>query len=342
MTGETKAYSKASRKKEKSMQDTVKIFSSCASLMIQCLNDAGIVDGQSAFEHHFDNSKGMGLMPDDMKVIRKTMSDYGFIMQGRRLEGGGIEMVFSELGDIGVPTTIFIDMVSCYNKGGYMLAFRYDGKECRLLCSDAQSKQFMDHKVKHVWMRWDDGIDRSPCARKIGNRQPAAEEKRRWKDTEYYCYFQPNPCGNNIGDCVVRGISKVMDITWNEALERLSSIGSVTINSRAVYSQFLRREGFVRYKPMIKDGYKLNGKAFCDEMNKRYHNGERILAKVGKCHIAAIVADSSDSKYKIFDSWDSSERTIGEYWVKFVEKPKEISLVEGGDRRAFGDTGLLQ
>lgn len=304
---------------------------SCASLMIQCLNDAGIADRQSAFSHHINNSKNMGLMPDDMRVIRKTMADYGFIMQGARLERVRcVEHMISKLRDVGVPTTVFIDVA-----GGYMLAFRYDGKDCHLLCTDVQSKQFMNRKIKHIWMRWDDCIDRSPCARKTVNRQSVLKKREQIKDTEHYCYFQPNPCGNNIGDCVVRGISGVMNITWNEALERLSAVGGTTINSRDVYPRFLEREGFVHHKPMMKGGHRLSGKAFCEEMNNLYHDGERIFAHVGRNHVAAIIPDSNDSKYKIFDSWNSSESFIGEYWVKPIEKQKGIPEVENKDNKSF-------
>lgn len=325
--------------KEKSIVKTE--HKSCASLMLQCLNDAGIADRQSGFDHHINNSKSMGLMPDDMRVIRKTMSDYGFVMQGSRLEGiSGVEHVLSKLRDADVPTTIFIDMDSYYHAGGYMLALRYDGKDCHLLCAGAEAKLFMNHTIKHIWMRWDDGIDRSPCLRKTVNRRSAVKEEKTPEDTEYYHYFQPNPCGNNIGDCVVRGISGAMNITWNEALEYLSTAGSTTVNSNDVYQRLLEREGFVRHKPMMQGGHRLSGQAFCNEMDHLYHNGERIFAHVGRSHVAAVVLDGSDSKYKIFDSWDSSERLIGEYWVKSVEKPKEIPAVENKDRGSFaiGDT----
>lgn len=314
---------------------------SCASLMIQCLNDASITDRQSGFSHHINNSKIMGLMPDDMRVIKKTMADYGFILQGTRLEGvRGFKHVISMLEKISVPTTVFANMDSYCNSGGYMLALRYDGNKCHLICSDAESKQFINYKIKHIWMRWDDCIDRSPCPRRIVNRQTSINNRSLPKTTECYRYFQPNPCGNNIGDCVIRGISGTMNITWNEALERLSIVGNTTVNSRDVYSRLLEREGFLHHKPMVIHGRRLSGRSFCNEMNNLYHNGECIFAHVGRRHVAAIVLDNSDSKYKIFDSWDSSEKFIGEYWVKSMEKTRVVSEVENKDSEslAIGDT----
>ena len=48
---------------------------SCAAVPVQCLFDAGIADWETAFKHHIDNAKQLGLMPDDFKVIKKTMQE---------------------------------------------------------------------------------------------------------------------------------------------------------------------------------------------------------------------------------------------------------------------------
>ena len=91
----------------------------------------------------------------------------------------------------------------------------------------------------------------------------------------------------------------------------------VTVNAREVYPAVLEKMGFIHHCPLVRDGRHLDGQDFCEEMNKRYHNGEQIFAHVGRLHVAAIVPVSSGEKasYKIIDSWDSSARLIGEYWV---------------------------
>ena len=60
-------------------------YRSCASLTIQCLKEAGIAEGEDAFKHHIQNAKTLGLLPDDCKVIKATLADYGFVMQSTHL-----------------------------------------------------------------------------------------------------------------------------------------------------------------------------------------------------------------------------------------------------------------
>lgn len=81
---------------------------SCSYLAIQCLAETGISLFQTAFIHHIENAKLLGLMPDDLKVLKRTLADNGFVMQSTRLEGICIEQVLVSLGDLGAPATIFL------------------------------------------------------------------------------------------------------------------------------------------------------------------------------------------------------------------------------------------
>ena len=92
----------------------------------------------------------------------------------------------------------------------------------------------------------------------------------------------------------------------------------------------------MRRKPMRIDGRPVSGKVFCRELDKVFRNGEKVMAYIGSSHAAAIlpVTENGATHYKIIDSWDSSGRTVGEYWVKIPERetvdaPKET-------RRVFG------
>lgn len=73
-------------------------YKSCASLAIQCLKETGIAKHEEAFKHHVQNAKTLGLMPDDLKVIRATLADYGFVMQSSRLEDVAFTDVVAVLG----------------------------------------------------------------------------------------------------------------------------------------------------------------------------------------------------------------------------------------------------
>ena len=73
-------------------------------------------------------------------------------------------------------------------------------------------------------------------------------------------------------------------------------------------------------------------------MNKIYHNGERIFAHVGRSHVAAIIpvhCGDGDTTYKIIDSWDSSKRTIGDYWVKSIKKSDKDFSAKKSTRKSF-------
>ena len=87
--------------------------------------------------------------------------------------------------------------------------------------------------------------------------------------------------------------------------------------------KLLEDKGYIRHKQMKRNGSVLTGKEFCELMNKTYHRGERIFAHVGRSHVAAILPITVDgvTGYQVEDSWDSSGRTVGDYWVEALEKP---------------------
>lgn len=316
---------------------------SCAALALQCLTEVGIAEQQNIFRHHIENAKTLGLMPDDLKVVRATLRDYGFAMQSSHVENIELAKAIAMLSDAfatSVTPAVALVLVRSYkHTGGYMLALRTDGdRGLKPFLPDCNLERLEPCEVIHVWIRWNDGIDRSSFPRKRGSQRSSAHSDRTKQDGSYYCFYQPNPCGNSIGDCVVRGISGAMDISWREALELLASFGEVTVNSRNVYSQLLMREGFIHHKPIVRDGRRLKGADFCKEMDDQYHNGERIFAHVGRSHVAAIVPTEGSLRYKLMDSWDSSQSNIGDYWVKPVRIPstppdvkKDAKSVLAGD-----------
>ena len=66
-------------------------------------------------------------------------------------------------------------------------------------------------------------------------------------------------------------------------------------------------------------------------MSRVFHNGERIFAHVGRSHAAAIIPISEDNSrfnYKIVDSWDSSKRTIGDFWVRPANSKERESILD--------------
>lgn len=291
-------------------------YKSCASLTIQCLEESGIAKREDAFKHHIQNAKTLGLMPDDYKVIKATLADYGFVMQSTRLENVYFSDVVSALcTSIDTPSTVFITLRDYLHVGGYMVSLQTDGSHgFRLTCPDPKPQKIGWETATHVWIRWDDFVDRSPFPRKLANRHTASSKRREVKETDSFRFFNPNPCSNLIGDCVVRAVSGVMDISWNEAMDRLASVGETTVNAREVYPKVLEREGFICHKPLTRNGRRLTGRDFCIEMDKQCRNGERIFAHSGRSHAVAIVP--VDGNYRVIDSWDSTSHTIGDFWFK--------------------------
>lgn len=312
---------------------------SCAAITVQCLADSGVTDWQTAFNSQIENSKKMGLMPDDFKVTRETLRTFGFVMQNTQVEDIRVQELLDRLGKLGEPTLVFIQVIDYRHFGGSMIALRTDGVKYMLIGPTShKTTDFTCHRTAHVWIRWNDGVDRSPYPRKeVKRRNSSSSNRKSYEETECYKPFQPNPCSNYIGDCVVRAVSGAMNISWSDAIDLLATAYETTVNAREVYPKVLEQNGFTHHKPLIRDGHRLDGMSFCNEMRKIYHKGERIFAHVGRSHAAAVIpisCNDKDTVYKIIDSWDSSKRTIGDYWVKpvkitvteppFIERPKRV------------------
>ena len=64
-----------------------------------------------------------------------------------------------------------------------------------------------------------------------------------------FYYFNPNPLGKKVGDCVIRAIAKAMDMTWDEVAIDLS-MQMLTLkdmpNSADVWGEYLHLNGFTR------------------------------------------------------------------------------------------------
>lgn len=65
-----------------------------------------------------------------------------------------------------------------------------------------------------------------------------------------YSYYNPNPIKNNrVGDCVVRAISKALDMSWEDVYIELTIQGYMMgdlISSNGVWDAYLKNKGFIR------------------------------------------------------------------------------------------------
>lgn len=120
-----------------------------------------------------------------------------------------------------------------------------------------------------------------------------------------YVYYNPNPAGKNVGDCVVRAISKLFDMSWEDAYLELAIMGG-TINNmpsaNEVWGELLSRRGFTR--EAIPNTCP-NCYSVADFVND-HPEGTYLLATGN--HVVTVI----DGKY--YDAWDSGKEVPVFYW----------------------------
>ena len=122
-----------------------------------------------------------------------------------------------------------------------------------------------------------------------------------------YIYFNPNPDGKAVGDCVIRAIVLATGKSWEDVYVGIADAGlamSDMPQSNAVWGAYLRRLGYRRYvlPNSCPDCYRV--KEFCFD----HPRGTYLLA-TGE-HLVAI----KDGDY--YDSWDSGNEVPVYYWRK--------------------------
>lgn len=143
-----------------------------------------------------------------------------------------------------------------------------------------------------------------------------------------------NPENKNTGDCSVRGLSAAYGCTWHEAIDHIAEtirFSDPMLNTRPNINITLSKLGFERHNPIKRGNKLLNGKQFCELMDYTFHDGERIFAYVGRSHCAAILPikqEDGSVKYKIHDTWDSTSRYVGEWFVYKEPAPAVASVMQ--------------
>ena len=128
-------------------------------------------------------------------------------------------------------------------------------------------------------------------------------------------YYQPNPAGRNVGDCVVRALSAVAGLDWETAFAELCSDAYYMADmpsSNGVLGAALRKRGF--YKKAIPDTcpecYTI--KDFC----KEHPTGDYVLGTGS--HVVAVLDGGN-----YLDSWDSGNELPIYFWYRAREALKD-------------------
>ena len=121
-----------------------------------------------------------------------------------------------------------------------------------------------------------------------------------------YRYYNPNPSGRRVDDCVVRAISRLFDISWDQAYDEVCRLGGIMHNmpsANEVWGQYLKEHGFNRYTLPNTCPHCYTISMFCDS----HPIGVYALA-TGSHVVSAINGD-------YFDSGNSGDEVVAYFWV---------------------------
>ena len=122
-----------------------------------------------------------------------------------------------------------------------------------------------------------------------------------------FIFHNENPRGLlRSNDCVIRAIAKATGKDWDEVFEQLAIIGlelKDVVNSKPVYDKYLQQLGYPMQKqPRKSNNTKYTAAEFATEFNK----GRYVISLAN--HLSVVVDG------KIYDTWNCSDKSVGNYW----------------------------
>lgn len=120
-----------------------------------------------------------------------------------------------------------------------------------------------------------------------------------------YIFYNPNPLGKRVGDCVIRAISKLTGFSWDKVYLGITTAGYELCDmpsSNAVWAAYLKKLGYRRFLIPDTCPNSYTVRDFCKD-NQR---GKFLLATGS--HVVTI----TDGDY--FDAWDSGDEIPIFFW----------------------------
>ena len=122
-----------------------------------------------------------------------------------------------------------------------------------------------------------------------------------------YIFYNPNPEGKSVGDCVVRAITKLLNKTWEQVYTELCLQGFISgdmPSSNSVWITYLKNKGYKKYliPDSCPDCYTVADFAADNPIGT-------FLLGTGEHVVIAI-----DGNY--YDSWDSGKEIVIYYFTK--------------------------
>lgn len=126
-----------------------------------------------------------------------------------------------------------------------------------------------------------------------------------------FIQFNANPKDRNVGDCVIRALSKATGKSWEEVYDDLYVIGRKKkrmMNDPHTYKEFLKNNNFT-IQPAERD---FNGKVllveeFADQISK--FQKDRIFIIHTRKHLTVVINGD------IYDTWNTSKQKTGKYYM---------------------------
>ncbi len=120
-----------------------------------------------------------------------------------------------------------------------------------------------------------------------------------------YIYYNPNPLGKQVGDCVIRALTKFLNKDWDTVYDLICKEGKKLADmpsGNTVWSTYLRTHGYECIPLVNTCPYCYTVTEFC----KDHQNGKYLLA-IGD-HVVCV----EDGNY--YDSWDSGNEVPICFW----------------------------
>ena len=120
-----------------------------------------------------------------------------------------------------------------------------------------------------------------------------------------YIYFNPNPLGKRVGDCVIRAIGKLTGQDWETVYRDIADAGFELCDmpsSNAVWAAYLKRLGYRRF--VIPDTCPncYTVRDFC------FDNPQGKFLLAAGSHVVTVV----NGDY--YDAWDSGDEVPVYFW----------------------------
>ena len=126
-----------------------------------------------------------------------------------------------------------------------------------------------------------------------------------------------NPKGKRTGDCTIRAFTELTNKSIEEIISELTAIYIKTgyfIDDPKCYDKWLKNNGYEKQKQIKKyDNTKYTGSEFCMYLNT-LGTTDTIVAHIGGHHITTFIY--TENGYMIQDTWDCSDRCVGNWWKK--------------------------